>query len=380
MEKLNTVIVGGGLAGLYAAHLLARQGVRDLRVLEARPHWGGRILSVAAEGVTGTTAPAAHRFDLGPTWYWPAYQPELDAVVRELGLQTFDQHEAGDMVVERSATQPPVRTAGYASAPPSVRLVGGMAALVDALVADLRQRLVPAALCCGTTVRQLTCDADGVTVTTQDAQGATTTCHAQQVLLAVPPRLATDRLRFEPALPPALVHAWRGTVTWMAPHAKYLAVYATPFWREQGLSGEARSGQGPMGEIHDASAHGGPAALFGFLGVPASVRLAHSPEVIRTHCRAQLVRLFGPKAANPVAEFLQDWAADPWTATQADLSGPATHGEAPPASAHAGAWAGRLVGVGSEWSPQYPGYLAGAIEAARLGVESLLHSAETARL
>jgi monoamine oxidase len=30
------------------------------------------------------------------------------------------------------------------------------------------------------------------------------------------------------------------------------------------------------------------------------------------------------------------------------------------------------VGVGSEWSPQFPGYVAGAIEAARLGVQAIL--------
>ncbi|EDT04545.1 hypothetical protein BamIOP4010DRAFT_1927 [Burkholderia ambifaria IOP40-10] len=58
----------------------------------------------------------------------------------------------------------------------------------------------------------------------------------------------------------------------MAPHAKYIAIYDTPFWRDQGLSGEARSARGPFGEIHDASMPGGCAALFGFFGVPAQVR------------------------------------------------------------------------------------------------------------
>src|SRR3546814_5242306 len=65
---------------------------------------------------------------------------------------------------------------------------------------------------------------------------------------------------------------WRETATCMAPHAKYVAIYDAPFWREQGLSGEVRSARGPMGEIHDASMPGGSAALFGFLGVPARTR------------------------------------------------------------------------------------------------------------
>jgi hypothetical protein len=35
----------------------------------------------------------------------------------------------------------------------------------------------------------------------------------------------------------------------MAPHAKYLAIYEKPFWRDLGLSGEARSTVGVLGEF-----------------------------------------------------------------------------------------------------------------------------------
>jgi monoamine oxidase len=34
-----------------------------------------------------------------------------------------------------------------------------------------------------------------------------------------------------------------------------------------------------------------------------------------------------------------------------------------------------LIGIGSEWSPQFPGYLAGAVDAAERGVrQSLVHA------
>ena len=56
-----------------------------------------------------------------------------------------------------------------------------------------------------------------------------------------------------------------------------------------------------MVEIHDASAPGGDAALFGFIGVPAEARARVSDETLRSQCRAQLVRLFGARAAAPVA-------------------------------------------------------------------------------
>jgi len=158
----------------------------------------------------------------------------------------------------------------------------------------------------------------------------------------------------------------------MAPHAKYVAVYDTPFWREQGLSGEARSAVGPMGEIHAASSGDGDAALFGFLGVPAHVRRQAPEAVLLAHCRAQLVRLFGEQAAQPKAEILKDWASDPHTAVPGDGNPDLNHPVPPPATASAAPWENRLIGIASEWSPNFSGYVAGAIEAARLGVETLL--------
>lgn len=158
----------------------------------------------------------------------------------------------------------------------------------------------------------------------------------------------------------------------MAPHAKYVAIYDAPFWREQGLSGEARSSVGPMGEIHDASSKEGDAALFGFLGAPAQIRRQTSEAVWLAHCRAQLVRLFGDKAARPKAEFLKDWAADPYTAVTGDESWDLNHPAPPPSSVAEAPWSGRLVGIASEWSPNFSGYVAGAIEAAGLGLARIL--------
>jgi monoamine oxidase len=358
-------IVGGGLAGLVAAWRLQQQGVRDVVLFEARDTLGGRIASVDAHGLRADTAQSAlDRFDLGPTWYWPAMQPQLDGLVTELGLQRFDQFEAGDLLVERSAQQPPQRMRGYASDPPSMRLAGGTGALVAALSA----RIDPATVRTGQTVRSLSCEATHVELTVDDAAGEPTTWQAEQVLLALPPRLAASRLQFDPPLPPDLAHHWQATPTWMAPHAKYVAVYDSPFWREQGLSGGARSSVGPMGEIHDVSMPGGHAALFGFLGVPARVRRQVSNEVLRAHCRAQLARLFGEQAGMPLGDALQDWAAEALTSTDDDLEATGHHAAPPPSSPDGGAWQGRLIGIGSEWSPQFSGYLAGAVDAAERGV------------
>jgi monoamine oxidase len=117
---------------------------------------------------------------------------------------------------------------------------------------------------------------------------------------------------------------------------------------------------------------GGHAALFGFLGVPASVRRTVPKGVLRMHCRAQLGRQFGERAAVPVAEALKDWAIDTLNAAVDDLEPSGQHPVAPPSSAETGPWQGLLTGIGSEWSPQFAGYLAGAVDAAARRVQRWL--------
>ena len=318
-----------------------------------------------------TNVEQSNRVDLGPTWFWPGYQHQLGRLVSDLGLQSFEQHETGDTLVERSPHEPPARVRGCANSPASMRLVGGMGALTDAL----HRRLDATRIHTRQMVRRLRSTPQHVELDSEDVngnQGYTTTWRAEHILLALPPRLVESSIEFAPALPSALAQQWGATATWMAPHAKYIAVYDTPFWRDQGLSGEARSAIGPLGEMHDASMPGGSAALFGFFGVPVHVRQSVTEDELRAHCRAQLARLFGIQAATPKAEFIKDWALDPYTATSADWEGAGQHAQAPVASATSGPWSGRLTGIASEWSPQFSGYVAGAIEAASLGVETFL--------
>ncbi|WNG58517.1 NAD(P)-binding protein [Archangium gephyra] len=365
-------IVGGGLSGLYAAILLEERRVEDYVLLEAQETLGGRVLSVApslgAHGGGLEGRPAAGRFDLGATWFWPGMQPGLDRCLRDLGLETCAQHETGDMLLEVSARAAPARVPGYLSAPPAMRLAGGMGALVDAL----RSRVPQARLLRGQRVRRLSRVGRDVMLEAQDAFGHTVSHRVGQVLLAVPPRLAANTLAFTPSLPEDLVRAWQHTATWMAPHAKYVAVFDEPFWRRLGLSGEARSRVGPLAEIHDASDCGGEAALFGFFGIPAVARSRLSADALRAQCRAQLTRLFGPLAGAPKAELLKDWATDPCVATPADQMAASHHAAAPEACAPSGVWRNRLIGIASEWSPDFPGYVAGALDAATRGVAAAL--------
>ncbi|WP_404364930.1 flavin monoamine oxidase family protein [Marinobacter sp.] len=367
MQTAQVAIVGAGLAGLYAAFLLEQKGIRDYVLLEARDIPGGRIASTSAAGQSSSES-VPDSFDLGPAWFWPGFQRQMASLVEALGLESFEQFETGEMMLDRLPSEPPMRMRGYVNSPPSMRLAGGMSALINALYS----RLDATRIFTGQAVRSLSATETGVELDSEDAEGRVTTWQADHVLLAIPPRLAESGIRFAPALPSALSSQWRETATWMAPHAKYVAIYDSPFWRDQGLSGAARSALGPLGEIHDASMPGGSAALFGFFGVPAHVRMGVPEEELREHCRAQLARLFGPKALTPRGEFIKDWAREPYTSTAADQQPGVQHAAAPAATADAGPWSNRLTGIASEWGPQFPGYLAGAIEAASLGVAGLV--------
>lgn len=360
MVETPVAIVGAGLAGLQAARLLNSAGIGFLLV-EARDRLGGRIHSVG-EGA----APAEDGFDLGPSWFWPDMQPAMGALVRELGLASFGQHSQGDLMFERMARERPHRYRAPPHEPQSMRFVGGAAALVRAMAAALPQDRIRL----GNRVAALSLDQDGVALGI-DANGRSDIIHARQVIVAMPPRLLEATVAFTPAQEAATAARWRDTPTWMAPHAKFFALYDRPFWREAGLSGSAQSMVGPLGEIHDATTATGDAALFGFVGVAAEQRAAAGEALLTEACIDQLARLFGEEARHPRATMLKDWASDPFTATTADriASGHIVPSRRPWVT---GPWAERLSLGGSEASLSEPGYLAGSVSAAAHAVGEVL--------
>lgn len=355
-------IIGGGLAGLVAARRLHQAGT-PFELIEARDRLGGRILSAGSSGASSSDG-----FDLGPSWLWPEMQPQLAALVDELGLACFRQHEEGDVIVQHRAGATPARYPGNSfRQSASARLIGGTGTLVSALAAQL-----PAAsIRTGTTVRSLIRTEGGVDLICTTQHGETVRREASRVILALPPRLLAESIVLDPSIEGQVQRAWRQTPTWMAPHAKFFAVYERPFWREAGLSGAGRSMVGPLAEIHDATTASGQAALFGFLGVPAPRRAEIGEAAIVKAAVEQLAAMFGPLAGAPKATLYKDWAADPLTATQEDL-GAAGHPVGFPSPHVEGDWAGRLLLAGSEASSREPRYLAGAVDAADRAVEELM--------
>ncbi|MEP3439843.1 MAG: FAD-dependent oxidoreductase [Sulfitobacter sp.] len=339
---MTTLIIGGGLSGLALADALYAKG-HDFMLVEGRRRLGGRIK-------TGHHAGGA--FDLGPAWFWPG-QPRIAHLIDRLNLTRFDQFADGDLVYENEQGQVQ-RGRGFSSMQGSWRLAGGLGALIDALAQGLpadRVRL-------GAEVTALEQTQSGVIASFRNGEAMT----FDRAVLCLPPRVAAN-IKFSPNLLDATKVALQNIPTWMAGQAKAVAVYDTPFWREAGLSGDAQSRFGPMVEIHDASPeHGGPYALFGFIGVPPQGRA--DEQTLRQHIGAQLKRLFGPAGAEPKHLFIKDWAFDPFTATKADLAPLYAHPSYGMPQALRGVWDDQLLFSGTETAPQFGGYIEGALEAA----------------
>src|SRR3954447_24302331 len=88
----DVVVVGAGLAGLAAAREAQRRGATVL-VLEARDRVGGRTLNEPiGDGKV---------VEIGGQWIGPG-QDRIAALARELGVDTFPTHSAGENVIEFS--------------------------------------------------------------------------------------------------------------------------------------------------------------------------------------------------------------------------------------------------------------------------------------
>lgn len=358
----QTVIVGGGLSGLYAAYLLEQQG-QDCLLLEARERFGGRIVS-ASQG------DQAARVDLGPSWFWPNINPRFSALAEALAIPSYKQHGDGHYLVEKARGAPPQAiNVGYDIMPDTYRLEGGMQAMVEGLLEKLpaEKRIASSKL----TEVSLN---NGTYTLSYERSGGTRTLQTQNIIFAMPLRLIARTVSFNPSLSPALMNTFEGTETWMAAHAKAVFIYDKPFWRDNGFSGSASSNVGPLVEIHDASPEmNGKAefgAIMGFMGINGAARKTAGDETLKKLIQQQLIRMFGPDAENPVSTQYIDWFQEKYTATNDDMAtmhglyGVNTRDEN-----HT-----NLFFAGTETSHTYGGYLEGALEAAEKAVEALMET------
>ena len=352
-EKVDTIIIGGGLSGIYAAFLMAEKE-KSLVLLEARSRVGGRILSLEHQGFFA---------DMGPSWYWPMTNPKITMLIQTLGLKGYPQFETGlGRFQARDGHAETIE--GYPMEPAGWRLAGGMISLVK----ELRSRIPKNVIRPNHPVCEIERRGNGVQVNVGRLdQEPKCRLKASKIILAVPPRLAARSILFTPDLPYDLTQAMLKSSTWMAGQAKFFALYDKADWRKIGLSGQGFSLYGPLGEIHDGSNEANrPYGLTGFVGIPALRR--KNREGIIQDILTQLPLLYGKEAGQPVRIYYQDWAKEEFTATEYDQRSIHSHPEFHPPSGKTSIWDGALHFAGSETADHLGGYLEGALSSAERAV------------
>jgi len=352
------IIIGAGLAGLYAGLLLKQRGI-DFNILEASARTGGRIMSKPH------SAQADERLavDMGPAWFWP-HQTEMIELMQRLDVAYFRQYTNGNALYQADNQSPIERF--LPSYMESFRVAGGMHTLIAKLISELPRDTIET----GYVVSQITRREAGWNI---EAQGnVKSEVFADKLIIATPPRVIIKKLQVENAALAPLISELNAVPTWMAAQAKFIATYDKAFWREQGLSGQAFSRQGPMVEIHDSSAGEDEGfALFGFIGLPATTRQQIPAEDLKQACLQQLGQVFGAQALNIEQTYLADWANDELIATAADISEAPRHPYIDLLPYRKTLVEQNLYFGGSEVATQDPGYLRGAIVAATTAVEVL---------
>jgi monoamine oxidase len=203
-------------------------------------------------------------------------------------------------------------------------------------------------------VRRIVSGGDSVTVT---ADGGVSV-KARRVIVAIPPPLA-GRIDYDPLLPghrdQLTQRMFQGSVV------KCMAIYPEPFWREDGLSGQATSDTGPAKIVFDNSPpDGSPGVLLGFLEGGRAREFGRVPVAERRDAVvATFTRMFGPKAAKPERYVERVWADEQWTrgcyGCSLPTGGWTAYGDAlRPAI-------GRIHWAGTETATKWMGYIDGAV-------------------
>ncbi len=239
------------------------------------------------------------------------------------------------------------------------RFPGGTQQIAIRMAEALGPRVVLNAI-----VRRVERHADGSLAVTSD-QGSVT---ARAVIVAVPPEHRAA-IAFLPDLPPEyskLAQHWpQGNLS------KAYAAYEQPFWRADGLSGEALSDEGPVFITFDVSPSDsdlqGPGILLGF--TDARTFDALPPAERRERALAGFATLFGSAALEPI-----DYLDHCWSAEQFAPGGPTA--AVPPGSwTSYGPWLRKAVDgihwAGTETADTWTGFLDGAIRSGQRAADEV---------
>jgi monoamine oxidase len=239
------------------------------------------------------------------------------------------------------------------------RVSGGTQGIAIKMAHQLGSRVL-----LGEPVRRIDQTRSGVTV-----HAETTAVRGKRVIVAIPPHLA-GRIVYAPGMPGV-----RDQLTQRIPIGsliKTIAVYDRPFWRDQGLNGQANSDLGAVKVTFDASPESGrPGVLLGFVDGDDARALSDRPIAERRRKALEsYVRYFGPAAARPRTYFDQVWDREVYT-------GGCPTGVMPPGvmteyGRALRAPVGRIHWAGTETATVWTGYMDGAVQSGHRAAAEVL--------
>lgn len=333
-----TIIIGAGLSGLLVAYRLKQAG-KKVKVIEARDRIGGRIHTLLSQGNTPV--------EMGATWLWNTNK-NLINLLKELDLSIFEQYMEGPAYVQYFSNSP----AQPVDIPPqeiSYRIVGG----TSALTLKLANVLTEEELILDEAVRSIQYKSDVLHIQTNSSSYL-----ADKIVLALPPRLVAESIRFDPELPEDVIETSQNTHTWMEDSIKVALTYKEAFWRKRDLAGAVFSNSGPINEFYDQTdSEETTFALCGFMN-SAYKTLTKAERENKT--KEQMTQVFGQEAANYLSYEETVWANEVFT-RPASSSSLFPHQNNGNQIYQRILFDGKLFFSSAECSPQTPGYMDGAV-------------------
>uniref|UniRef100_A0A8C2XJ80 Amine oxidase n=1 Tax=Cyclopterus lumpus TaxID=8103 RepID=A0A8C2XJ80_CYCLU len=424
-EIWDVIIVGAGLSGLSAAHLLRKRNAKlKILILEGKDRVGGRTVSTEIPAANGVD-----RWDFGGQWVGST-QTHILELIKELGLETFPQFNIGKKVHHMGGPGGKVRT--YRTSIPALSPVvltdltqllwkvrqqthtaidpwrTPNAVELDSMTlhsyitqhawtADLKEEM---GLCSrsvfGVEPSQMSflfflmyaAAAGGVLRLLESTPGSAQELKikggTQQLSQCLAERVGWKNVRLGSAVA-AIWQVEYSNISLWAPGCSYTALPGnigrlinhenhcsfTAFWKEKGFSGEIVAGSStgcPFCVTFDASSPSGNAALVGFIaGQQAS---QWSSEERRKAVLSSLVKYLGLEAASFIHYEEKDWAKEDYSGgCPVNVMAPGMLTYYHPSLRKP---CGRIHWAGTETATLWCGYMSGAVQAGqRAALEAL---------
>ncbi|MFT5823557.1 MAG: monoamine oxidase [Crocinitomix sp.] len=341
------LIIGAGLSGLLTAYRLQKAGIQ-FKVLEARERVGGRINTVFGSNNTPV--------EMGATWFNKQHI-HLIALLNELDIDYFEQHMDNPVFYQASSTSP-IQSVQIPTQSLSYRISGGTANIINTLFNKLDKN----AVLLNQPVTGVKFHDNSVHITANDS------FEGNSVVLAIPPKLWSKKITFEPHLPSDLINIAEQTHTWMEDSIKVALTYERPFWQQENISSTFFSNAGPITEFYDhCNRERSKFALCGFIH-PSFKSLTYSER--RTRVINQIKMVFGPlaEAFNSYEECV--WSNEKNTFEASDIILNPHQNNGNPIFSQS-FFDDKLLISSAESALEFPGYMDGAVYSANVIAERI---------